>query len=134
MTVYGEAGRGRSLSEFLKRAQGGFGRFVTPADIERRNAFATTDFLRQMPGVRHTPTGGSGYEITVRGATMQGQCMPDVFVDGIVMHDGATALDRIVNVQDLAGMEVYTGIGGTPAQYQRGACGAIVVWTKGRLR
>jgi hypothetical protein len=52
----------------------------------------------------------------------------------MLMHDGATNLDRIVNVQDLAGMEVYTGLGGVPAQYQRGQCGAVVIWTKGRLR
>lgn len=135
VTVYGEAGRRGSLAEFMDRAKGGFGHFVTPADIERRRAFATTDFLRTMPGVRVVPTGGSGNMILVRGqASLQGQCMPDVFLDGVLLHDGATDLDRLVNVQDLAGMEVYTGLGSVPLQYQRGACGAVVIWTKGRLR
>ncbi len=134
-TIYGEAERRGSLAEFMRRAQGGFGHFVTPADIERRNAFAVTDFLRAMPGVRIVPTGGTGTMITVRGqASLQGQCLPDVFLDGVLMHDGALDLDRIVNVQDIAGMEVYTGLGSVPQQYVRGNCGAVVVWTKGRLR
>ena len=134
-TVYGKAQRRGSLDEFMQRAQSGFGHFVTPADIERRNAFATTDFMRMMPGVRIVPTGGTGNMITVRGqASLQGHCVPDVFMDGVLMQDGALELDRLVNVQDIGAMEVYTGLGSVPQQYLRGNCGAVVVWTKGRLR
>jgi hypothetical protein len=134
VTVYGNAPQRGLITEFMHRAQAGSGYFVTPADIERVRPFAATDLLRRVPGVRLTPTGGTGVAISIRGpAAGIGGCLPAVFVDGMQMFDGALALDRIVSSQEVAAIEVYPGLF-VPAQFQRSSCGAVVVWTKMRWR
>jgi hypothetical protein len=64
-----------------------------------------------------------------------GSCTPPVFLDGIpVMSDGD--LDALVLLRDVEAVEVYRGSAELPLQYggSNGACGAIVIWTKGTDR
>jgi len=135
VTVFGTTGRRGSLSEMIRRSEGGFGHFLLPDDLARRRTVWITNYLRMIPGVRITPTGGTGNFVTVRGqGSLQGQCIPSVWMDGMLIHEGAQDIDRLVSTEDLMAIEVYTGLGGVPSQFQHGSCGAIILWTKGRLR
>lgn len=120
----------RDLTGFEERkAKGGFGRYLSEEDIQKRSALVMTDALRTIPGLQVVPNGGFGYSLRGRG----GNCAPDVFVDGMRVMDGATDLDAIVRPPEVAGIEVYNGGAGAPAQYQApggGACGTVLIWTK----
>lgn len=114
--------------EFLARRQnGGAGRFVTAADIDRRNAAQLTDALRTVPGLQVVPRPRSGYMIRGRAG-----CVPTLFLDGVAVQDGANDIDLLIVPQTVYGIEVYLGLGGLPVQFANTAnnCGAVVVWTK----
>lgn len=118
------------LSEFEeRRRKGGFGRFIGEEEITNRNAFVMSDVLRTTPGMRIIPRGGAQGGV-VRG---RGDCVPAVFVDGSAVINGADDLDDVVRPQDVAGVEVYNGPGGTPPQFMTqngGGCGVVAIWTK----
>ena len=128
VTVYGRRPR-RSITGFLERSRGGFGRFLTAAAIEKRRPFEVTDALRMLPGVHVLPS-SSGFGNTVLLRGNDGRCMPEVFLDGMVIFEGAGEIDRLVRPADVMGIEVYAGVAGTPAEFSRGPCGAIVIWTR----
>jgi hypothetical protein len=124
VTVFGKEKSNRSLTGFLERKDRGFGRFVTREEIQKQGAIRTTDVLRRMPGVQVYPTNAFGY-----GVAMRGGCQPVVYVDGIRMMDGSQELDNFVQPSDIAGVEVYSGVGGAPPQYTGNSCGTILIWT-----
>ena len=131
VTVYGRPNRRRDLTGFMERANSGMGRFLTPAMIERRAAYSVPDLLRMVPGVRVNPTGGFGTVLTMRGqASFDTQCLPAVFLDGVFLFEGAVELERTVSPSEVMGIEVYAGPSTVPAEFQRGQCGSIVIWTK----
>jgi hypothetical protein len=119
------------LDEFLARKRtNAFGRFLTAADIERQGTpYAITDALRMTPGLRIVPTGGFGNAIVGRGG-----CTPAVVLDGFPITGGAAEIDQLVFPQQVAGIEVYAGPNGAPAQYASGlaggGCGVVLIWTK----
>jgi hypothetical protein len=117
------------LTGFTERAKkGGFGRFITQEDIEKRAAMTATDVLRTTPGLSIVPNGSFGYSILGRG-----QCVPAVYVDGMKVMDGASELDNLVRPTEIMGVEVYTGAAGTPPQFAgagSNGCGVVAVWTK----
>ncbi|MHB1224441.1 MAG: carboxypeptidase regulatory-like domain-containing protein [Gemmatimonadaceae bacterium] len=129
-TIYGDSRERSDMTGFLKRSKSGAGTFITPEQIAQRQAFDVTDYLRAVPGLRVVPSGGFGGTIVLR------NCTPTVFVDGMQVFQGAEDLSDIVRANDVAGIEVYNSPTSTPAEFQRGmgSCGAVVVWTKGRLR
>lgn len=127
VTVFGQKGTDDATG-FLKRSKGGRGHFITPEQIARQPAFDVTDYLRTIPGLSIVPVGGFGGEILIR------NCSPTVFVDGMQVFQGASDLSSIVRPADVAGIEVYNSPTSTPFEFQKGGCGAVVVWTKGRLR
>lgn len=70
-------------------------------------------------------------------------CEPAVWIDGSKMQtantdgrlqdgDFSQGLDAYVSPEDVAAIEVYRGIAGTPFEWggMNNACGAIVIWTK----
>jgi hypothetical protein len=131
-TVVVQADRTRLQKDYTGFAErskrGGFGRFITEADINRRNPMVLTDVLRTVPGVRVVPNGQFGY--TVQG---RGNCTPDLFIDGMRVLDGTAQIDQLVRPTDVAGVEVYTGGAGAPAQLQGpggSACGVVAVWSR----
>jgi hypothetical protein len=119
----------KDYTGFTERAKrGGFGRFITEDEMNRRSPFAVTDVLRTMPGLRVVPNGGFGN--TVQG---RGNCTPDLVIDGMRVVDGTSQIDQLVRPQDVGGIEVYAGAAGIPAQLQGpggSACGVVAVWTK----
>jgi hypothetical protein len=70
-TVVVQADRTRLQKDYTGFAErskrGGFGRFITEADINRRNPMVLTDVLRTVPGVRVVPNGQFGYTVQGRG-------------------------------------------------------------------
>lgn len=116
------------MAGFERRRKRGLGHFLTPEQIDQRNARQPSDLLRTVPGVSvgaHR-LGGSNVRIT-RNAV--GQCEPVYYIDG-VMRQGYH-IDEL-NAQDILAMEIYRGPSETPTRFQfrSQGCGTIVVWTE----
>lgn len=80
-------------SGFFDRQRGNFGRFITPEDIERRQASRLTDLLVGIPGVQRVAAAGGSVgpaQIHLRGSNLSqgGTCRPRVFVDGLMYSRG----------------------------------------------
>jgi outer membrane receptor for ferrienterochelin and colicin len=133
VTVYGKASRRRiDYTGFLERRKSaGSGHFITRADIAALRPVDLADILRRVPGLRLVPTSYFDYTIlSSRGASTNpsGTCQPLIFVDGARLTDD-TALNGMLRPGDIAAIEVYAGLAGTPPQYSGGDCGSILIWT-----
>ncbi len=100
------------LSGFYDRQRSDFGHFMTPEDIQRRQAARITDMLQGLPGVRFVQVGGAagGRHIQLRGGSLRrvGICRPRVFVDGILFMRGDSrplGVDDFGNPEQLEGLE-----------------------------
>lgn len=118
-------------SGFYRRSRMGTGRFLTRADIERRNPVRTTDLFHVMPRVQlisADPQFGARQMVAMR-TYGGGYCAPNVFIDGML---GMTAEDiNMLLPEDIDGVEVYTTPALTPIEYQRNSnCGAILFWLR----
>lgn len=132
---------------FFDRQRSNFGHFVTPEDIERRQAARVTDLLAAIPGVRlmHVGDGSVGpAQIQLRGSNLSrgGSCRPRVFVDGLMYsrgdsrpvqdregaeteqdvsdplrYDQALSLDDLGHPSSIAGIEVYRSASQVPVQF-----------------
>lgn len=91
--------RTRALREYLDytgfydRQRGNFGHFVSPEDIDRRQASRVTDLLVAIPGVQRVYVAGGSVgptQIQLRGSSLSqgGACRPRVFVDGLMYSRG----------------------------------------------
>ena len=112
------------FDEFEQRRQNGRGQYLTRAEIEKSNAGTLTDLLRRLRGTQVDCQGGGCF---VRMARSPMGCLPQYIVDSRPQpHFGpGTPLN------DIQGIEVYTGSSETPAEYAgEGGCGTIVIWTK----
>ena len=119
------------LNGFVERAQQGFGRFITPVDIEKSAAMSTADLLMRTGRVT-TRYAIGGDRIVMRGT--RGYCTPIVYVDGVRISMSGLSLDAIAPVSVLEAAEVYRSGNEAPVQYGggMGGCGVIVLWTRAR--
>ena len=113
--------------EFENRAKvAAFGKFLRTADLEKRVAFETSDFLRDAGFFIQ----GSGLDAKVvsprsMGMNFSGRsCPANVVIDGMQHQD-----INLVPPQDVGAMEIYRSHSGAPIQYDS-ACGLVVIWTK----
>jgi hypothetical protein len=131
----------RRITAFYDRVRrGGFGHYLTRADIERRRGMRTTELIRFMPGVRVVQVSGcrgcmAENIIFLRGAGPGGsnECSPTVLIDGMeIRQDIISPLDALVMAEDLEGVEVYTDPGAAPADFAgvRNNCGVVALWTR----
>ncbi len=123
----------RSEGGFARRLRIGQGRFITAEQIARRSATWTSDLFAMTPGVR-IDGGGFDRKILVRSA-FGGHCAPPVYIDGVYLFTlSADEIDGMITPSRIGGIEIYTETD-TPMEFQQGlsGCGAIVIWTKGRL-
>lgn len=113
---------------YRRRARGMGGTFFTRQEIIARNPRRTTDVLRNSPGLTIVGMRGGGTGVRFTGKR---QCTPALFLDGQEVRD--MELDHIP-VNDIEGMELYSGPSTTPMQFSHGwshtDCGAIVIWTR----
>lgn len=128
ITVTVEERRTGKLAGFEERRKEGFGHFITPEQIEKRNPQHGSDLLRQVPGVSVGPYrfGRAPVRITRRAS---GNCDPTYYVDGVAQQ--GFHIDDL-NRDDILAIEVYRGPSETPPQFlfRYGGCGAIVIWTQ----
>ena len=93
------------LTGFFNRQRSDFGHYVTPEQIERRQATRITDLLTTIPGVRLVPTGGglNARAIQLRGSfkPQSGLCQPRVFVDGLIFLRGDSRPPGVEAADDL---------------------------------
>jgi hypothetical protein len=125
------------LGGFYDRMQrGGFGHYITRADIDKRpGAHRASDLLQGVPGVELIPvrrgraTSGANI-ISMRGNGRR--CPPAIFINGAPLRQiGDSGADDFVTPNSLEAIEVYRSSGGTPAEFQQpGTCGAVVFWTR----
>jgi len=109
---------------FYERRNRGFGHSFTREEIEARRPGYVSDIVRTMPGVTVGPgrMGGGGL------IRMRGGCTPDVILDGVSLA-GPVRLDDILTVDNLEGIEVYSG-STSPIEYSRSSCGTVLAWTR----
>ena len=114
-------------AEFYARKQSSqWGHFLDLEAIQEKQATTPSELLRGMAGVGLQRAPRGGMLLRIRG------CKPTVWVDGV--RAGGAELDEVMNVHDLAAVEVYNSLAGLPPQYvdkTNHACGAtVLVWTK----
>ena len=111
---------------FYNRKAMGFGYFITPEDIEKR---VIRDWHRLFQNTPVEATGG----LSFNKLKMRGRCRDQgvsLFVNGLPLS--GPLLEQVVDISEVLAVEVFSGIASTPLQWTRpGACGAILVWTKG---
>lgn len=140
---------------FYQRMRAGWGRMVTPEDIDkhRNSATAASWFLQDMVGVKvsHTQLGravgksgrggnpGGGGGGVIMGKTAKGtDCVMNLLMNGqpVKLASGET-FDMYFNVSELYAIEVYIHATDIPAEYQQllgnDFCGAVAVWTVSRM-
>lgn len=134
-----ERGQSRNLMEFERRRQLGVGRFLTALQIERRGSIDVGTLLRgfsSLAVVRDDATGvtslqnrrDQGNMLYAQGA---GACPVQVVVDNIPMPREVD-VELLPRPKEIAGIEVYSGPSGVPAQFvgQDRRCGMVLIWTK----
>ena len=115
---------------FLKRRSGGFGTFVTRAEIERMQPRFLSDVLRRIAGVNlQSDAYGGTSRASMRGTKVLGGCPIQYYVDGTMTR--AFSIDE-VQPQDVEGLEIYRGAATIPPAYNKGSamCGVILIWTR----
>lgn len=121
-------------SGFNERMSGGFGHFITPEEIRRRNPSYYADLFRNTPGI--TLTGGGsfqGTQIHFRNASIRGgTCTPPVYVDGAQVITDMGGLEAAVDLHQIAAIEVYTRASSVPSQWggTNAGCGVVLIWTR----
>ncbi len=119
------------LRGFASRAAkpSGWGRIITEAEIQRRGTLRTSDLFEGLAGVRVARNG-------FRSGVLLGRsnCQLAVFINGAqVPARAGSGVDDLVSPMDLAGIEVYNGIGGVPSELMTmtsNPCGTVALWTK----
>lgn len=129
VTVVGRRDIVGPMAGFYQRQNSGRGRFITLAEIEKRNALNMTDLLRTIPGFRVTANGFRN-NVRVRGS----RCAPLVWLDGQGLFAGDVDLDSF-NPMTFEGIEVYNGGASVPVEFQgnqrvSSSCGTIVLWSR----
>lgn len=127
--VYADPATTMKLKEFEDRRKHGIGRYYTDLDIAKARPLLLTDFFYLVPGIRVQSQSGLDYQLlSTHGASIHGACAPDLWIDGVHM-DTTFSVNEMVRPDDVAGIEVYDAAS-APPEYLRGACGAILIWTK----
>jgi hypothetical protein len=124
--------RGRRFNEdphgFNDRRNAGIGTFLTDADISAAIPRSATDLIERSPAtpLARLPNGHLG--VRVRGVA----CLPMLILNGhsLPILQDVAEIDNLVDLTNIARMEIYTA-GEIPRQFMQGSpCAAIVVWTK----
>jgi hypothetical protein len=60
-------------------------------------------------------------------------CPPALYVDGILILDGASHIDEFVLPYEVEAVEVYKSAASVPARFggSTAGCGVIVIWSRG---
>lgn len=117
----------RRLAGFYERRSSGMGQFISREELERNAARQLTDLFRPILGLSVVPTDLGNRVVSRRSPG----CAPAVFLDGVFMGTGADFdFDAVLTTEQVEGVEVYAGGSQVPPEFNRGDCGALVIWTR----
>jgi len=113
---------------FFRRQAGGFGAFITRAQLEKVHTRRLSDALRRVPGLRLSSTAFSDQRASI-GRNTGTSCPIQYFVDGVPVF-GYNIDD--MGVQQVEGLEIYRGASEVPPEFNRATamCGVIAIWTR----
>jgi hypothetical protein len=117
---------------FNERLTRGFGNFITPEEIRQRNPRYFFELFRNIPGMRVTGAAFNGTTVEFTVASIRGPtCSPRVFLDGIQVNV-EQGLEAVVDVDQIAGVEVYSRPSQVPLQWggSDSTCGVLLIWTR----
>ena len=115
---------------FERKAHDGFGQFVARGDFAEQGWTSLTEILSHMRGVT------MGSDAMGRPTPMTHfDCPMRVLLDGLPLELEGVSLTALVNIRDLAGVEVYRRGTEAPLEFtfgggRSGGCGVIVLWTR----
>lgn len=141
VTTTGERRETRSpkMARFEGRRDAGTGgHFIGDEILREREHSLLSDVLRRIPGVQLVLIpGGRAARSSRSSISITFQCFMRVYLDGVrVWNPGTPDPYNIDNhpVQQLQGIEVYSGSASTPADLggTGSECGTIVLWTRDR--
>ena len=122
---------------FTKRKNFGTGWYLTPEEIDKRNAYSLTDLLTMAPMLRRVTTGSrttitgrpNGASVGLGGSTSFTSSCVTYFVDGMPWFGGG--VDEFVRPEEVAAIETYSR-DFTPTQFRTPGrqCETVVVWTR----
>jgi hypothetical protein len=119
---------------FNERRGSGFGQFITPEEIQARNPAYFGELFRNTPGISITGGGSlSGTQIQFRNASIRGGvCSPPVYVDGAQVNTDFGGLEEVVDIRQIAAVEVYTRASDVPLEWggTLAGCGIVLIWTR----
>lgn len=138
------------MAGFEERKRLGVGKFYGEDELARHRERRVVEVLRDAPGVQFVTGRGGEYHLASNRSAMgigsnrtAGSCFLQVVIDGMVVWTPETNSERVtsfappdlahlVEVSDLVGIEVYSGVAGIPAMYRRqgNTCGVILFWTR----
>lgn len=116
---------------FYQREEDGWGYFVDREDLEARSPIELTDALDRFPGVRvvYNPRGPGQRHLLLR--NFGDECSPTIYIDGIRMIGlGGMSINDMVDPSVVAGVEMYRGVAGRPAEYWGSSCGVVLIWLR----
>lgn len=121
----------RRLADFERRKEiqafGGF--FLEEDDIARRPASRPSNLVLAAPGMSVRGGRGAFDEYVI----LTGDCAATVYVDGVRIDQTRVSVDQYLDLERIAGVEIYPRAMSAPPQYQdalRRECGTVVYWTK----
>jgi len=136
----------RDRTGFEERRKVAVGRFLTAAEIERYPTTEIATALERLPALHIiVDPKDPKFRLYMRGGQQSRNgkfsngvhmCLPNYFVDGMSFGSSAEAIEdvrRFIQVNDIRGVEVYTGGEIIPPQYDRSninGCGSIIIWSK----
>lgn len=126
------------IDAFNQRRLHGQGQYFTANDVAKMGATQLSDIFRRAHSlhvVRVNPN-DSTTEVGIVSARGQnsfkfantGFCFPAVFIDGVMVKDGARVINDFMDPSEVAGIEVYDDATG-PLEYRSGNCGTVLIWT-----
>lgn len=131
-----------AIPGFREREASTNGHFIDRTELEENNPSSMLDVLRGVPGLRMSAH-PEGTEIRLtrrtRSLSFRGpdadRCMSPVFyVDGVQAGGSRgeyVEVETLVNLEDVAGIEVYNGAARIPTVFNTmgSGCGVIAIWT-----
>ncbi|HKW42184.1 MAG TPA: carboxypeptidase regulatory-like domain-containing protein [Gemmatimonadales bacterium] len=115
-----------SLVGFYERRRWRWGRFYTPADLDRRRALSVSTLLAES-GVMMRCRMGECVAFVPGGIRA---CVLSVFLDGMRMPPDYLSF---INLDELAAVEVYKHDLEVPVEFRwagGGSCGAVLMWSR----